>query len=277
MWADEYVRNESKAGSSAGSLQRLLVTEIRRLLPADDGVLLHASYEGYRWPGTDVEDLLFNNLDQMLSLFATPAQHGVRFEDLGESVPSSPDRLARRCYYAYRLARIEDSFDSIDLGDVACNVPEVEVEVEVKEKAARLAGRVWLAVRRARPMNCVALPEPDPFVLKIRNGGLSPGLSLKAVVDGATAAMQQGLATADLVEAARRLGTLLDVDPDEVLDLAVAPGAPAGVAKCLFTLDGECQVRVTPDDDRCTGAEIVAVDSSGTPRLQVALHAAKRR
>jgi hypothetical protein len=94
VWADEYVRNESKAASTAGELRRIIAQRLRALPPAE-GELLSARYAGSRWHGTDVENLLFNNIDQTLSLFAAPANAGVRFHDLGTHAPADPARPAR--------------------------------------------------------------------------------------------------------------------------------------------------------------------------------------
>jgi len=109
----------------------------------------------------------------------------------------------------------------------------------------------------------------------MRGWGLSPGRNIKAIVDGACAAMQQGVRTADLVTAAGRLEMLLGLEPDHVLELVLAPGAPLGLAKRLLTLDGADQVRVTPDDDRCLGAEVIAVERSGQPRVAVDVYATR--
>jgi hypothetical protein len=72
FWADEYVRNESGTASTAGRLRQLIGDEIRAL-PAPAGHVLHAGYGGRRWRGTDVENLLLNNIDQSMAVFRGPA------------------------------------------------------------------------------------------------------------------------------------------------------------------------------------------------------------
>jgi len=61
VWADDYVRNDSAAASPAGWLRRLIADGVRRL-PEPAGRILHAGYGGQRRPGTDVENLLLNNI-----------------------------------------------------------------------------------------------------------------------------------------------------------------------------------------------------------------------
>jgi hypothetical protein len=100
VWADEYVPNQPSAVSTA-RLRRLIADELRAL-PAPDGRVLHAGYGGWRWHGTDVENLLFNNIDQGLSLFHKPGRAGVRFEDFGLTVPDQATLL----HYGERRARL---------------------------------------------------------------------------------------------------------------------------------------------------------------------------
>lgn len=272
VWSDEYVRNQSKSASTAGDLRRLIASQIR-LLPSPAGRLLHATYAGDRWLGTDVENLLFNNLDQTLGLFNAPGVHGVRFEDLGGSVPRAPDGTTRSTYYAFRLSRIGESFAGVELGERICVVPEVMLA----DGPARLAARVWLAVRSARPDGCAPLEGAQSYALRVRVFGLQPAKNLKAIVDGASASMQQALQSEEFDRATRRLETLLSVTRDDLRALLTAPDAPLGAARRLLTLDGVHQVRVTPDDDRCVAAEIIAADDDGPPRLAVHVYAARGR
>lgn len=272
VWSDEVVRNESKSASTAGAVRRLISGEIRRL-PPPAGRLLHTAYAGARWRGTDVENLLFNNIDQTLSLFAVPGRHGVRFEDLGGEVPNVPDGTARSSYYAYRFVDAREAFTGVEIGELACRIPEVVVP----DGPARLAARVWLAARRARPSACIAVPAPDPYMLRISTHGFPAATTLKAIIDGASAALQQGIVTDQLHAAVHRLEALVAADYNELLTLVTAPGAPLGAATQLFALDRDAQVRVTPDDHRCVAAQIVAVDDSEPARLAVDLHAARSR
>jgi hypothetical protein len=83
-------------------------------------------------------------------------------------------------------------------------------------------------------------------------------------------------------EAMARLAKLLDADADELLALATTPDAPLGARsrpgpaskQSLFTLDGSAQVRVTPDDDRCVAAEVIAAGSDGPAWLSVQVYSA---
>jgi hypothetical protein len=121
-------------------------------------------------------------------------------------------------------------------------------------------------------------------LLRIAVRRLEPAKNVKAVVDGATAAMQRD--DPDRVsDAIARLSALLRVDAEGLLALATAFDAPLGSRsrssptskESLFTLDGSAQVRVTPDDDRCIAAEVVASGHDGPPRLAVVVYSAKRR
>jgi hypothetical protein len=280
IWADEYVPNEPRAASAAGLLRRLICGEVRAL-PELAGQVLHAGYAGQRPRGTDVENLLFNNIDQSLSLFSAPGRRGVRFEDLGLIVPLAPDGTRRPSFYSYRLTEPGEPFAAVEAGHLLCHVPEATVP----DGPARLAARIWLAVRRMRPPHSCGAPlEDGDFLLRIAVRGLEPARSVKAAVDGATAAMQRD--DPDRVkDALTRLSALLSVDAAELLALATANDAPLGSRsrssptskETLFTLDHAAQVRITPDDDRCVAAEVIASGNDGLPRLAVDVYTAKRR
>lgn len=270
VWSDEYVRNESRSSSPAGALRRLISGEIRRL-PAPAGRLLHAAYAGDRWHRSDIENLLFNNIDQTLAVFALAGAHGLRFEDLGHTTPVASDGSTRSSYYAYRMSNADDAFVGVQLGEVACRIQEVIVP----DGSARLAARIWLALRRARPSSCAEVLPPDRYMLRVKTRGLPPATTLKAIIDGTSAAMQRGALTEQIRISVQRLESLLGVPGDELLALVTAHGAPLGEATQLFTVDGSDQVRVTPDDDRCIAAEVVAADGEPQPQLAVDLHRVK--
>jgi hypothetical protein len=272
VWADECVRNESKSASSPGALRSLIASEIRRLRPSRDQVL-HAAFAGQRWRGTDVENLVFNNIDQTLSLFQIAARAGVRFEDLGEQAPPAPDGANRLAYFSYRLADRSAAFTAVGCDRLVCRVSDVVVP----EGTARMAARVWLVVRRAREHVTTAPLASRPYILRVGIHGLSPATSVKAVVDGVSGAMQRAAPTDQLRACVRRLAVLLEVPSEELLALATGgPEAPLAEARRLFTLDGETQVRVTPDDDRCAAAEVLSVSEDEPVRVAVEVYAARR-
>jgi len=281
LWADEYVRNESTAASSAGRLRRRIADEIRAL-PKLDGRMLHAGYAGPRAHGTDVENLLFNNIDQGLALFRVPGRGGVVFEDLGPVTPTPPDGTSRRTFYRYVLADPGEPLTTVHANHLICRVRPVIVPDGPKELAA---ARIWLAIRRARPVPGPGGPlEHANFLLRAFVQGLEPAAGLKAIVDGATAAMQRD--DADHVrQAITRLSALLGADSDELLALATADNAPLGrksrpsphSKQSLFALNRAGQVRVTPDDDRCIAAQIVLAGNDRPPTLSVEVHSAEPR
>jgi hypothetical protein len=271
VWADEYVTNESRAASSAGALRRLLVSEFGRLEASPERIL-HASYSGYRRPGKDVENLLFNDLDQTLSAVARLGTYGIRFEDLGTKMPPAPNGDQRASYYRYGLARPGDPFAAKITGCV-CEV----AEVQVPNGAARLSARVLLAVLAARPAQFGGRAWDGTYGLTVVVRGMSPGRDVKAIVDGCSAALQQAEPTDRLMEAAARMSAM--TGEDEITLRAALTGGPAplGRARCLLTLDGATQVRVTPDDDRCVAVEIRSVGADGPPRLAVQAWKARLR
>ena len=252
-----------------------------RALPAPAGRVLHAGYGGLRRRGTDVENLLFNNIDQGLALFRWLGGAGIRFEDLGPVVPSAPDGASWQSYYRYRLADPGAAFAAVRPGRLICRV----YDVIVPGGSARLAARIWLAVRRARPRTGAGVPvEHGSFLLRIALHQLEPAGSIKAVVDGVTAAMQRDDA-GRVAEAVARLSRLLDAGDGELLALASMADAPLGTrsrpgpasAQSLFTLDGHDQVRVTPDDDRCIAAEVITAKGKiGPARLSAEVYSAMR-
>jgi hypothetical protein len=155
----------------------------------------------------------------------------------------------------------------------------------VADSPARLAARIWLAVRRARsPLGPGRALQERSFLLKVAVRALEPATTVTAIVDGVTAAMQRDDPDR-LADAIGRLAPLLDVQAGELLALATASDAPLGSRsrssttskESLFTLDGAFQVRVTPDDDRCAAAEVVSSGNNGPPRLAVEIYSAKRR
>lgn len=183
VWADGYVRNESPSRSPEGALRRLLTEALRRI-PFEDGCLLSAAYGGERWPGTDAENLLFNNLDQTLSTFSRLGRDGVRFIDLGPTPPPAPEGSGWSSYYRFAAAASGSEIEA-ELGRLICRVPEVVVPVG----DARLAARILVGVRQARPAQFTPAPG-EPYVLRVRAGGLNAATHVKAVVDGVSAALQ---------------------------------------------------------------------------------------
>jgi hypothetical protein len=94
-----------------------------------------------RWGGTDVENLLFNNIDQTLSLFAAPANAGVRFHDLGIHAPADPTGHARSSHYAYDLIASGEPFTPIPGGKVICSIPATVIRAGEQRIATRIDSR----------------------------------------------------------------------------------------------------------------------------------------
>ena len=83
-------------------------------------------------------------------------------------------------------------------------------------------------------------------------------------------------------DALARMSVLLAVSEAELAGLVTAPDAPLGTRsrsspntkETLFTLDGTDQVRVTPDDDRCLAAQVLACADAHGPQLTVQVYSA---
>lgn len=112
-------------------------------------------------------------------------------------------------------------------------------------------------------------------MLRLTTRGLHRGLCLKALVDGATAALQHAPTTGS-EEAVRRLAVNLGVDRREIELLVAGRTSPLGRATRLFTLVGAHQLRVTPDDHLCVAAEVISAGPTGPPR-EVLLRARSER
>lgn len=265
VWADEYVRNESKRDSTAGELRRVIAQRLRALRPAGAEVL-RASYAGSRGRGTDVENLLFNNIDQTLGLFAVSAGVGVRFHDLGTDAPVDPTGRIRSSYYNYELIDSGEPFDPIPGGKVLCSTPLVRVPAG----ELRIATRIWPALRTARPTATTELHD-GPYALRITVTGINPGLSVKALVDGASTAMQRAIPTSVIVGCSRRLAHALGLPSQHVFELLTTAPAPLGLATRLLARDGEDAVRLTPDDDRCVAAQVCSTGDGSDPQGAVDL------
>lgn len=161
IWADECIRNQSKASSSAGELRRLIAGELRAF-PEPEGRILHAAYAGERSSGTDVENLLFNNIDQTLGLFRRASRSGIRFEDVGLAVPAAPSGTPRRSFYSYRLTAEDTPFDRVHVGESICSVPEVVVP----EGPGRLSAR---CLARGKPGSPARRRVRPPRVWRVRS------------------------------------------------------------------------------------------------------------
>lgn len=232
--------------------------------------MFSAAYAGRRWPGTDVENLLFNNIDQTLLLFRSVGTKGVRFQDLGLDPPPDPSGRVRAAYWRYELTDAATAFHGVRLGPVACEI----AMTDLRALSARLAARIWLAVRIARPRDYTPVLAPHGYALRAQVRGLDPGTTIKAIVDGASAALQ-GVSRPDLHdEATTRLARLLEADRAEIRSLIDSAGAPLGPAEQLFVLDGTDQVRITPDDHRCLAAEVLAGPDGGSSQLAIDLYPA---
>ena len=138
-------------------------------------------------------------------------------------------------------------------------------------------------MKPAKPAPTTTTRWDGSFLLRVTVHQLEPAASVKAVVDGVTAAMQRDEA-GRVNEAVTRLARLQRADADELLALATAAGAPLGTRTrpgpasraSLFTLDGPSQVRVTPDDDRCIAAELTTAGKDSPARLAVEIYSATR-
>ncbi len=270
VWSDQYVQNEPKGNLYQLELRSLIKSRIQKL-PEPKGRLLCAAYAGQPRPGTDIENLLFNNIDQTFSAFGRSCKFGCRFEFLGPS--PAPTRMSMSHYFRYQYVDRSEPFDIAQVGRLVCSIPEATIDMWGND--ARLSLRIWFAVREARQCAAPALASGEPYILRVTTDGLLPAKDLKAVIDGISAACQHAHLSSLGGDIPERIATLLGVERNKLLTLITHDDSPLGEAHRLFTSHGGTQVRVTPDDHRCVAAEVFSLSDEGPPRLAAELFAAR--
>ena len=249
---------------SARALRRALRGELARL-SAQPGEALHATFTGMLRRGSDLENVLFYNVDSGASVFGPSTRYGVRFELGAGRMPAPPSGRVWRCCYEYRLAPVGRSVkwwrSAYALGRfVAADLPA----------GGRIpsATAVWYAVRRGQWEAWNRLAHPgDRFQLDLRlsvpgDRARTPDL-LKPLLDGVTAAFQShgdrttatamaGVLAARVGGGSAELANLLLSDERAVL---------GRVERLLYAY--RSGVKWNPSDDRCVAATIELKHGTG--------------
>jgi hypothetical protein len=117
-WSDHDVRNETRADSPGGRLRAELCAWLRTRR-ARAGELLEAAYAGERRNDADVENLLFNNIDQTSGAHRAACAEGLRFSWLGPTAPPDSTGAIRQYHYRYRFVPLSASIPGVVVYDWA--------------------------------------------------------------------------------------------------------------------------------------------------------------
>ncbi|WP_157559862.1 hypothetical protein [Nocardioides sp. Soil777] len=223
-------------------------------LTASDGQLLAALYSGPRPPNSDVENLLYYNIDPAGASFVSASTSGVRFE-----LDSQPtDQVT--CLYQYRFVGAEQPLATWELGRRLTRFAGADLGRFMRQH--RLA-QVWMAVHRTfdRTHNPPALTE-GPFAVFLElqippvvSVGVRPEL-LKAVVDGVVCACHNHLDEATVTGVASRIANQIAVEQEVVAETLLAPDrAVLGARPRLAHTHGQ-GVQWNPADERCVAGQL---------------------
>lgn len=224
-------------------------------LAASEGQLLAALYSGPRPPNSDVENILFYNVDPGGASFVSASTSGVRFE-----LDSQPiDQMT--CQYQYRIVGAEEPLATWELGRRLTRFAGADLEHFTGQH--RLA-QVWMAVQSApdRTYNPPPLTE-GPFAvfleLEVPPGagvGVRPEI-LKAVVDGVVCAFHNHLDEVTVTDVASRIANQIAVEPEVVAATLLAPDCAAlGARPHLVRTRGQ-GVQWNPADERCVAGRLM--------------------
>lgn len=224
-------------------------------LTASEGELLAALYSGPRPPNSDVENILFYNVDPGGASFVAASTRGVRFE-----LDSQPTDQVM-CEYRYRLVGIEEPLATWELGRRLARFAGADLGRFVGEH--RLA-QVWMAVRNAADMAHSSRPLTEgPFAVFLELGvppgagtGVRPEL-LKSVVDGVVCAFHNHADEMTVTGVAGRIANQIAVAPEVVAATLLAPdGAVLGARPHLVHARGQ-GVQWNPADARCVAGQLM--------------------
>jgi hypothetical protein len=255
-WADAPIPFDNLS-ADALEFRRELREALSKLGPMPDE-LLQARFSGDLRGASDLENVLFHNVDSGKGTFRRATRFGVAFERGVGPVPTAPSGRAWRCCYDYRLTRIRAISQAWGSSRRLARIEDVELQCA---GAFPTASEVWFSVRRGRAEAYDHLADQRaPFkvslVLKVPGERtLTPDL-LKPLLDGVTAAFQ---AHGDPASAAAIAGVLagrVDADAGELAELLLSrKRAVLGVVPNLvYAYRGG--VKWNPSDDRCVAADI---------------------
>lgn len=275
-WADRPIPFD-KLSPSAVEFRRELGAALSQLSPMPDE-LLHARFTGELRQGSDVENVLFYNVDSGKATFRHATRFGVAFELGVGPAPRAPSGRAWRCCYDYRLTHIRAVPESWGSAMTLARIKNVELQ---SRGAIPTATEVWFSLRRGRADAYERLADPGSrfgvrLVLKVPGElPMTPDL-LKPLLDGVTAAFQAHGDAASAAAMADVLSGRLDADADELTELLLSKKrAVLGVVPNLvYAYRGG--VKWNPSDDRCVAAEIILDDGASGYVLSGSVFPAER-
>lgn len=250
------VTNECSKHSPGGATRDAIRAGLYGLGP-DPQRILCATFVGRKpTPTTDVENLLFNNIDQTASAFRSLAAAGLQFEHDARSPASGT--LAE---YRYRLVEASRARFATHLREPIRTWSDAKLPaLPTAETSTRLASRAWWAMRNADALGRGCLFASERFAITIRLGGseLLPADAIKGALDGVVAAFQVQADHAHAGRAATFLSSLLPGNQDEISALLTShPDPVLGRVPRLLTDPKVADFRWRPDDHRCVAGRIV--------------------
>jgi hypothetical protein len=213
----------------ARALRRALRGELARL-SAQPGEALHATFTGVLRRGSDLENVLFYNVDPGASVFGPSTAYGLRFELGGGRMPTPRSGRVWRCCYEYRLAPVGRSVKWWRSAYALGRFGDTELPAS---RGVPSATAVWYAVRRGHGEAWHRLQNPgDRFQIDLRlrvpgDRAVTPDL-VKPLLDGVTAAFQSHGDRATTPAMADALAARLGADPAELAELLLSDTDPLG-------------------------------------------------
>jgi hypothetical protein len=247
----------------ARALRCALREELSRL-SAEPGEALHATFTGQLRPGSDLENVLFYNVDSGASVFGPSTRYGVRFELGGGRMPAPRSGRVWRCCYEYRLAPAGRAVkwwrSAYALGRFAAELPAI--------RGIPSATAVWYAVRCGQWEAWNRLPNPaDRFQIDLRlrvpgDRALTPDL-LKPLLDGVTAAFQSHGDRVTAPAIADVLAARLGVEPADLVEMLLSDerAVLGRVERLVYAYRGG--IKWNPSDHRCVAATIELEQGAG--------------
>ena len=276
-WSDHDIRNETPADSSGGRLRSRLNSWLRASRP-QAGELLEATYGGERRNGADVENLLFNNIDQTATAYRAACAEGLRFSWLGSVAPPDPNGTARRYHYRYRFVPPGAPTPGVVLGPWARRWTQVPLLEGFPSRAGvRMSTRVWWSLRQRQAERRDGLQAASTFAVRLvlHGEGVDPATALKGSFDGVVAALEvQENESAALEAAAILAGEQPENVSATVRKLTEHEDPVLGSVDRLVVPVAARHgpdVRWDPADAGCIAGEILVGERHGPPRLDVEL------
>jgi hypothetical protein len=259
LWTDRYIPFERLTPHELSARQDL--RKRLRLLRAEAGEILEASYAGPKPANADVENLVLYNIDTAHGTFRSAARYGVRFEMAAEHrsgrVPSGSE-----CCYRYRLISPVSELGSWYTLRRLAHFDDVELG---RFRGPKQLEQTWLAIHCDQNVVTDGSVSADtPFAVMLALAHPRPAAHVagpelvKALIDGTVAAFQGHDDQTSLSEISRRIAGNVNQPPSAVAAmLANRERAVLGrVDKLAFTRGSG--VQWNPGDHACMAGQIIS-------------------